>query len=167
MAIPPTDVLPKRTQELESVYKWVTAREKVIDEFLRTQQYQSTTEEDFVLVAVRALTDAELTQSPNAALQIAILELQLRYRGAGWDEAKVDPSTGTLYLKRFQRHLFVTIHGSSNDYRVPVFETESYEQAARRILADGFKYGMKGVEPGLLVVNPASIAYVRIPTHLT
>jgi hypothetical protein len=107
-----------------------------------------------------------MSETTESILQQSAGEIEIRYRAAGWDEAKTDLGTGVLSLKRFRRHVLVTVDGVGNELRAPVFETESYEQAARRILDHGFQYGVQGGEAGLRVFNATAVRDVRIPARV-
>jgi len=94
--------------------------------------------------------------------------LELRLWGAGWDEAEVDLTRRVVTVKQFRRRVFVTAKGYTSEISAPVYENESYEQAAGRIIAKGVRvahYG--GSEPGLLCFSAAAIQRVRIPCYHT
>lgn len=100
-------------------------------------------------------------------LAVAQEELALRLQGAGWDDADVDLTKGSVTVKRFCRRVFVTANGHSSEISAPVYEYETYEHAVNRINAQGVKVAHRGgSEPGLLCFSAAAIQRVRIPSFI-
>jgi hypothetical protein len=160
VAVAPTDALPRADRG--TLLRWVADREKEIDSNLKERQYKLDRTEDFYLITIPLILREGSSVEEKTFFRDASQEIETRYRAAGWDEAKVDGSTGKLSLKRFRRRVLVTYLDAAGEVSAPVYENESPDQAARRIITEGFKYGRGGGASSVYVVSPERVQWVRI-----